>query len=121
MSAAAQQALAAEQHLASLDTALASGSSAFDELSLNGGAIYYPGGSVERELEELCEAVDLFLDLASGRPLMTARLAPLGPSPSRLRAVAPTARAPPPRLCAPPPPPRLFEEDFNLIYDSKCA
>lgn len=108
MRTAAQQVGVVQDSLAALNAALADG--AFEELSLGGGALAYPGGRVEKELEALCEAADLFLDLAAGRPLMTARLAP--------------GRAPAPRLCAaeggtlggP-----LFDAELNLIYDSKCG
>ena len=53
---------------------------AFDEL--RDGAAVYPAGTVERELEMLCEATDAFLDLAAGRPAnpMAARLAPVRPA-----------------------------------------
>ena len=125
MQAAAEQVQVVRVHLASLDTALASGAPGFAEMTLNGGALRYSGGAVERELEEITEAADLFLDLAAGRPLMTARLAPFKAptatvaTPRRLAAAA--ARAPSPRACASSERPPLFEEELNLIFDSKCG
>jgi len=146
-------------HLAELDAAAAS-SRAFELLTLKGGAVVYAGGAVERELEEISEAADAFLDLAAGRPLMTARVAPLPaatalPRPPPLRPSIGTPRAAL-RLSihmsvessatgmttgvsgvdderkggseagempseSTPPPERLFPEELNLVYDSKCG
>ena len=79
MRAAARYAASAEARLAALDGVLAK-RGAFDEL--RDGAAVYPAGTVERELEMLCEATDAFLDLAAGRPAnpMAARLAPVRPA-----------------------------------------
>ena len=45
---------------------------------------------MERALEEMCEAADTFLDLATGRPLMTARIAARSPAlPASAAAAAP--------------------------------
>ena len=63
--------------LGRLDAALAQGPEAFEELVTSGGAVVYPSGAAEQALEAICEAADTYLDLASGRPLMTARIAPL--------------------------------------------
>ena len=75
--------------LANLDVALASGARGFDPISDDGMLASYPGGAVERSLEEICEAADRFLDLASGRPLMTARLGLLSSNGIELEQVSP--------------------------------
>ena len=75
MRAAAAQVDTVQTQLVALDAALASGPKGFESLEL--GALSYPAGRVERALEELSEATDLFLDLAAGRPPMTARLGPI--------------------------------------------
>ena len=125
MSAAAAQADIVRRELVALDDALAAGRSGFELIEQ--GALRYPGGRVERALEEICEAADTFLDLAAGRPLMTARVAPIT-SASTLPAVQPLARAATsvtrmraPQLCATAE--RLFPDgvELNLIYDSKCG
>ena len=106
---------------------------------LSDGAGIYQGGAVERELELICEAADRYLDLAAGRSVdlgLAARLSPTGGSSSaRPQLTSASRRAPPPRACAVEPPPlqaeeeeeeavpegRLFAEDLNLIYDSRCG
>ena len=164
---AARQVEAVRMHLAELDAAAAS-SRAFELLTLKGGAVVYGGGAVERELEEISEAADAFLDLAAGRPLMTARVAPLSaatalarPPPIRPSIGTPRAalrqsihmsihmskssatgttagmttgvsgvdderRRPSEivEMASEPTPPlaeRLFAEELNLVYDSKCG
>lgn len=107
MRAASAQVASVRTHLASLDVAAAS-AAGFEELALGSGGASYPAGRVERELEEICEAADAFLDLASGRPPMTARLSPLSTlraspqSPHTRVASVParSVRSAPPRLCA---------------------
>lgn len=81
MATASLQVDVVREQVARLRTSLAD-PKGFDELVAGGGAIVYPGGAVERALETLVEASDLYLDLAAGRPLMTARLAPLRASKS---------------------------------------
>lgn len=127
MDSAAEQVTAVRSHLAALDKALV-GPKPFERLSLKGGALNYPGGAVEQELEEICEASDAFLDLAAGRPLMTARLAPLSSGVAPIAAsTSAKPRSPQPRLCSAsassPPSSRVLpgEYELNLIYDSKCA
>ena len=73
MGTAKLQVAVVREQLDRLDAALAQ-PEGFEELSTSGGALVYPGGAVERSLEMICEAADLYLDLASGRPLMTARI-----------------------------------------------
>jgi len=90
MRTAAAQVDAVQAQLLSLDAALASGAKGFERLEQ--GALSYPAGRVERALEELSEATDLFLDLAAGRPLMTARLRPIG-SPRAPSLLPPPIRA----------------------------
>jgi hypothetical protein len=75
MQTAARQAEYVRAQLVALDDALRAAPQSFEPF--DAGALSYPGGRVERTLEEVCEAADRFLDVASGRPLMTARLAPL--------------------------------------------
>lgn len=90
MRTAALQVDAVRASLSSLDVALAAGPRGFDSLDQPGAQ--YPGGRAERALEDLNEACDLFLDLASGRPPMTARLAPLS-SPRAPSLLPPPIRA----------------------------
>ena len=78
MQSAARAVVVVGQSLADLDAALATGPAGLAALS--DGALSYPGGRVEAALETMCEAVDLYVDLAAGRPLMTARIAPITPS-----------------------------------------
>jgi hypothetical protein len=77
MAAAQLQVDVVRLELGRLDAALAQGPEAFEELVTSGGAVVYPSGAAEQALEAICEAADTYLDLASGRPLMTARIAPL--------------------------------------------
>ena len=73
MGSAKLQVAVVREQLGALDAALAQ-PEGFEQLSTSGGAIVYQGGAVERSLETITEAADLYLDLASGRPLMTARI-----------------------------------------------
>ena len=78
MALAALQVGVVQGALNKLDAALASGPRGFEALSTSGGGnIVYTGGEVELALETICEAADYYLDLASGRPLMTLRVAPI--------------------------------------------
>ena len=52
-------------HLLELDTALAANQ--FDEYKSKTTGSVYPGGKVERELEEVCETAEDFLTLAGGQ------------------------------------------------------
>ena len=52
-------------HLLELDTALAANQ--FDEYKSKTTGSVYPGGKVERELEEVCDTADDFINLAFGR------------------------------------------------------
>lgn len=111
---ASRQAAIAATALVDLDAELAKGERGVSPLVAEGSLIAsYPGGALEAALEELCESADRFLDLAAGRPLMTARLAPLSTSattagvgtslspPQLLRpGVVRTLRAPAPQLMA---------------------
>ena len=56
MAIAARQAESAQSHLAALDAAMASGRAGFEALLDGPRGLAYPGGAVERELEEICEA-----------------------------------------------------------------
>ena len=96
MRAAAQQVEVVQEQLRALDAALV-GPDAFEPVSNAAAPAWpgrliasYPGGEVERALEEMCEAADTFLDLATGRPLMTARIAARSPAlPASAAAAAP--------------------------------
>jgi predicted DCC family thiol-disulfide oxidoreductase YuxK len=166
MRAAAQQVELVQEQLRALDAALV-GPDAFEPVSNVAAPAWpgrliasYPGGEVERALEEMCEAADTFLDLTTGRPLMTARIATRSPAlPASAAAAAPALgplaramtpeveralcaddavgppsmaalcrplpevrRAPSPSLCASTGEARrLFPQELNLLYDSKCA
>ena len=78
MAMAARQVEVVRTQLDALDAALAD-ARGFDAIEGEQMRASYVGGGVERALEEICEATDLYLDLAAGRPLMTARLAPVAP------------------------------------------
>ena len=61
----ALQPLLMKGHLLELEQALVEGR--FDEYASKRTGETYPGGRVERELEEVCETADDFLALAAGR------------------------------------------------------
>ena len=90
MASASGQVDVVRAQLMALDTALAD-ARGFD--LLEAGQATYLGGGVELALEEICEASDTFLDLASGRPLMTDRVGPLLDSNRIGSLIDPTAAA----------------------------
>lgn len=78
MSEATRQASVVAEQLVALDAALDAGARGIEQVET--GALLFRGGAVEQALENICEAADLYLDLASGRGRaagMLARVAPI--------------------------------------------